>query len=266
MPTKRKRRESFGMIDKLPSGRYRARYTGPDGRRHGAPSTFDTMGDARAWLRAQAVQIQRGEWVSPDERERLQEAAVKRAAAERFDVYAATWIEHRTTSTGAPLRPKTRAGYTHQLSKGLAEFAADGLRDITPARVRAWHARRSAVAPTAAGAEARLLRAILNTAVHDEILTKNPVPTSLTRTSTGMKHRMPTPEEVAFFLDEIEPRFRLAIVLAAIGGLRLSEWRALRRRDLVLRDDGRVTVRIERTAQWVNGYGWVVGKTKSEAR
>ncbi|WP_179017288.1 hypothetical protein [Paenarthrobacter nitroguajacolicus] len=41
-------RESFGIIDKLPSGNLRARYTGPDGKRHAAPGTFKTKGAARA--------------------------------------------------------------------------------------------------------------------------------------------------------------------------------------------------------------------------
>lgn len=43
-------KRSFGQVDKLPSGRFRARYTGPDGQRHKAPLTFDTKGDAETWL------------------------------------------------------------------------------------------------------------------------------------------------------------------------------------------------------------------------
>ncbi|HCM51211.1 MAG TPA: site-specific integrase, partial [Microbacterium sp.] len=48
MPAKnRKRRESFGAIRKLPSGRYQASYVGPDGERYTAPSTFTAIEDAR---------------------------------------------------------------------------------------------------------------------------------------------------------------------------------------------------------------------------
>ncbi|BCQ09614.1 hypothetical protein JMUB5695_03064 [Mycobacterium heckeshornense] len=35
----------FGSVDKLATG-YRARYFGPDGRRHKAPTLFVTKGDA----------------------------------------------------------------------------------------------------------------------------------------------------------------------------------------------------------------------------
>ena len=43
-------RRSFGMIDQLPSGRWRARFTGPDSRRRTAPVTFATRRDADAYL------------------------------------------------------------------------------------------------------------------------------------------------------------------------------------------------------------------------
>ena len=39
-------KRSFGQISKLPSGRYRARYTGPDTRLYNAPVTFDAKVDA----------------------------------------------------------------------------------------------------------------------------------------------------------------------------------------------------------------------------
>jgi hypothetical protein len=59
---KRKRRESFGAIRKLPSGRYQASYIGPDARRHTAPSTFSAMVDARAWLFERQNEISRKQW------------------------------------------------------------------------------------------------------------------------------------------------------------------------------------------------------------
>jgi len=41
---------TFGGIRRLPSGRYQARYSGPDLVRHTAPITFDSKGDAETWL------------------------------------------------------------------------------------------------------------------------------------------------------------------------------------------------------------------------
>jgi hypothetical protein len=48
MPGRKSRH--FGNIRKLPSGRYQARYRGPDGRLRTAPSTFGRKTDAALWL------------------------------------------------------------------------------------------------------------------------------------------------------------------------------------------------------------------------
>jgi hypothetical protein len=42
-------RRGFGRIERRESGRYRAAYTGPDGRLYRAPTTFDAKEDAVAW-------------------------------------------------------------------------------------------------------------------------------------------------------------------------------------------------------------------------
>ncbi|WP_191621812.1 tyrosine-type recombinase/integrase [Microbacterium caowuchunii] len=262
MAAKSKRPEPWGAIRKLPSGRYQASYVGPDTVRYPAPKTFDSKDDARGWLAERRVEIQRGMWKSPALRAAEAEAAAKIAAAERFGAYATTWIAQRTNSKGQPLRLKTRTEYERQIEKGLSTFSNDRLTAITPARVRAWHAARMEVGATAAGAEARLLRAIMNTAVLDGILDRNPVPTALTKSATGVKHRPPTLDELGIVLETIGDEFRVAILLAAYGGLRLGEWRALRRRDLSV-IDGRIVVNVERAAQYIRGQGWHVGPPKS---
>jgi len=262
----------WGALRKLPSGRVQASYTGPDGIRYTAPMPFSddpkrrggtkpatAVDKAEAWLRGIRADIERGTWTSPD----AAAAEAKRAEAERFGRYAEAWVAQRVSSKGEPLRPKTRTEYTRQLSRGLAEFADDRLTAITPARVRNWHARRRDEAgATAAGAEARLLRAILTTAVIDGIITANPVPGALTRTKTGRAHRPPTIDELAVILDNIGPFFRLAVLLSAYGGLRAGEWRALRRRDVSI-VDGRALIRVERAAQFLPRQGWIVGPPKS---
>lgn len=58
-------RETFGNIDKLPSGRFRARYVGGDGARHKAPHTFARKIDARVWLAEQQTAIASGRWQAP---------------------------------------------------------------------------------------------------------------------------------------------------------------------------------------------------------
>lgn len=244
-------REDWGTIRQRSNGRWQASYL-HEGVRHYAPSTFDTKTDARAWLSAQRSDIIAGRWRNP-----------KAVKAETFGLYAAAWIEQRVTSKGAPLRVKTSTEYQRQLQKGLAEFAGDRLTDITTARVRSWHNERMKAGKTAAAAEARLLRAIFNQAMEDSIVTTNPVHPKLTKTSAGKTYRPPTPEELAILHDQVEDRFKLGVLIAAYGGLRLSEWRALRRSDLVL-VDGRHIVTVTRQAQHIAGHGWEVGPPKSE--
>jgi hypothetical protein len=72
-PTKR----AFGQIDRLTSGRYRARYSDPYGRvaddgrqqrRHDAAHTFAAKAGAEAWLVDERRVLTSGDWTSPAER------------------------------------------------------------------------------------------------------------------------------------------------------------------------------------------------------
>jgi integrase len=247
--TYKRNREDFGAIRER-NGRFQASYL-HQGTRYYAPMTYLTKTDARAWLDGVRTDIARGVWVSP-----------KTVKAETFSQYAETWIAQRLSSKGEPLRPKTRQEYERQLAKGLGVFANDRLTDITTARVREWHAARMKAGKTAAASEARLLRAILNTAAEDGIIAAAPVPSKLTNTSAGRKYRPPTVDELATLHDRVEDRYKLAVLIAAYGGLRLSEWRALRRSDLAL-TDGRYVVSVTRQAEHVTGHGWEVGQPKS---
>lgn len=243
-------REDWGTIRERSSGRFQASYP-HQGMRFNAPMTFSTRTDARSWLSSQRSDIERGKWKNP-----------KAVTAETFGPYATTWISQRVTSKGEPLRPKTRVEYERQLRKGLSEFAEDRLTAITTARVRTWHADRMKAGKTAAAAEARLLRAILTTAEEDGIVSTNPVPSKLTKTSAGKTFRPPTVEELAILHHHVNDRFKLGVLIAAYGGLRLSEWRSLRRSDLAL-IDGRYRILVTRQAQHVTGQGWMVGPPKS---
>ena len=56
----------FGNIRKLPSGRYQARYRGPDGQLRPAPVTFERKTDASRWLSLKETEISKGEWIAPE--------------------------------------------------------------------------------------------------------------------------------------------------------------------------------------------------------
>jgi hypothetical protein len=58
-------RRRFGRVRRLPSGRYQARYRGPDGMDRPAPSTFATKTDAERWLARTEVEIHDDRWRDP---------------------------------------------------------------------------------------------------------------------------------------------------------------------------------------------------------
>jgi len=61
-------KRSFGAIRRLPSKRYQAKYTGPDGLWHLAPETFTTRMDAEGWLSSERRLIEWDQWTSPEQR------------------------------------------------------------------------------------------------------------------------------------------------------------------------------------------------------
>ena len=73
----------FGRVRRLPSGRWQARYKGPDGIDRPAPSTFATKGDAEWWLSSHWADIITDNWLDAD---------VGRVL---FADYARAWVPER---------------------------------------------------------------------------------------------------------------------------------------------------------------------------
>ena len=258
---RRKRRETFGQLDKLPSGRYRARYIGPDGERHNAPTTFDTLTDGRAWLSARRVEIQRGEWISPA----AALAAALAADALLFDTYAHEYIETRTTARGK-IKPTTRAGYLRLLDGPLRTFHATPLHKITPAAVRRWNADQLDTGHKTQTARAyQLLKAVLSHAVADGHLPANPCQIKgAAKLSTGRRVDPPTDAELAIILATIDKRLSLMVEVAAWGGLRWGELTELRRGDIAIQGET-VTLAVTRAVAHTKADGYVIGAPKSVA-
>ncbi len=114
----------FGNVRRLPSGRWQARYIGPDGQRRSAPHTFDTKTAAARWLRLTEAEVTRGEWTDPE-----------RARVLLRD-YAEQWIRERPG-----LRPRTVELYRWLLGKHIAPYLGGvELGRLTTALVRRWRA------------------------------------------------------------------------------------------------------------------------------
>lgn len=281
----RKRRETFGMLDKLPSGRYRARYTDPDGRltdtgqpvRYAAPSTFGTLTDARAWLAARQAEIAVGTWQPPAVAE-----AARAAASVTLAEYAETWMSTNRNRKGEPLRPRTIAEYKRLLrapdpnrpgDKGgpLAELAALPLADITAERVDTWYDAQSRTGRVTQASRAySLASTILAHAVDRGRIPVNPCRVRGAQTArTGRKVEPPTDDQLDAVLAALDPRWRALIWIAAEGGLRWGEATELRRDDVTVErtaegDVDRVLITVERAVVRTDG-SFTVGRPKSDA-
>jgi integrase len=245
----------FGNIRRLPSGRWQARYTGPDGLTYygrtpeGGPLTFDSKQYADRYLADVSADIQHGRWVSPD--------APKKAPPVTLAAYAQTWL------AGRDLSPSTRLLYSNVLRHVLPAFGAAQLASVTPAAVREWHAKlRSQTGPTMRAHAYSLLRTIMNTAVADDLIAANPCRVrGAGSVRRARKIREASLAELETIVKAMPERYRLMVLLAAWCALRFGELAELRRSDIDVKG-GVVHVRrgVVRTAD-----GRKVKGPKSEA-
>jgi integrase len=107
-----------------------------------------------------------------------------------------------------------------------------------------------------------VLRAILNTAVTDDLIARNPCRIK----GAGLEHAAERPmldtATVLQLADAIEPRLRALVLVAGFRTLRPGELLGLQRRDIDLLHS---TVHVERQAHEIIGQGRILTVPKSEA-
>lgn len=217
------RRRGFGSVTKMRSGRYQARYVGPDLVRHAAGKTFEARIDAEAWLVAEHRMIDAGTWTPPKHRGQY-------GKLRTFGPYAAEWLEARD------LKPRTRDHYRRLLDRViLPTFAPMPIKTITPDAVRSWHTRLGTSTPTLRAHAYSLLRGILNDAVADQIIDANPCHIRGAGNAKRVHKIKPlTLAELAALVEAMPERHRVMTLLATWCGLRFGELIALRRSDIDL--------------------------------
>ena len=128
--------------------------------------------------------------------------------------------------------------------------------DLTPGAIRSWRAELLAdgVSATMTAKAYRLLRAVLNTAVDDELIRRNPCRIVGAGIERSAERPTATVDQVFLLAGIVPRRVRALILLAAFTSLRYGELAALRRSDfdprcktltvcatLVERQDGSLT-------------------------
>lgn len=163
------------------------------------------------------------------ETDRLRGVAVDpRAGRITFGEYATAWLDQRLD-----LSATTRTDYSSLLNAHLLPtFGNLALVSIVPSKVRAWHAALAKDHRSRAAKAYRLLQTIMNTAVIDQQLVKNPCQVK----GAGVEHTperpVPTVAEVDALARAIPKRISLLVHLAAWCGLRRGELLGLRREDI----------------------------------
>jgi len=251
MPPRARRasRRGFGKLRPLPSGRWQASYVGPDLVRHTAPHTFEAKMDGEAWLAAERRLMDADDWLPPDQR--------RHRRGLTFEAYSGRWLDARE------LKPSTTALYRGILARTLVPAFGDRLiTRIGAADVRAWYATMDPARKTTRAHAYSLLRAILATAVVEELIPSNPCTIrGAGQTKRTRRIEPATLDELAALVAAMPERLRLMPLLASWCGLRFGELIELRRRDI---DVTRGSLSVTRGMVRVNGED-VVGKPKSAA-
>ena len=215
-PKKRKNRRQFGAIRKLPSGRWQARYPGPDGVIRPADHTFPTAADAGLWLDTKRAEIADGRWLDPD--------------AGRITV--GEWADRWLLSVRPGLQPSTYALYAGLIRSRIKPVLGDvTVADLRPIMVAEWVAgmRSAGLSASRIRHAYIVLNQMMAAAVNNELRASSPCRGVKLPRITQAEPSILTPEQVERLLAELTGQGRVLVMLLAYAGLRLGEAFALRR-------------------------------------
>ena len=241
------RKRRFGSVRQLPSGRWQVRYQGPDGLMRPADRTFPTQTDAEVWLTVVQADLVRGTWFDLD------------AGRVPLDDYAKRWVAERPGLSSRTITLYDGLVRLH-ISPALGRF---DLVDLTPARIRAWRKELldGGLGEVTVAKCYRLLRAVLNTAVDDELIRRNPCRIKGAGSETSPERPIATPAQVQALVAAMPERWQALVLLAVSSSLRWGELMALTRADVNLRTG---TVRVTRSLSDDRGR-MALGPPKSAA-
>jgi len=232
----------MASITRRPNGQWRPRYRDPAGREHARH--FDRKVDAIRWLDSVTAAIETGTYVDP------------KAGNCALGEYAETWLSRQVQ-----LKPSTRSRYTAIVRRHIVPaFGSVPLAKLERSAVAAWVldlVDAGLAAPTVRHAH-RILHMILNTAVDDGRLVRNPASRVKLPRDRRREKRFLSHAEVAALADAAGPD-RLIILVLAYCGLRFGELAALRVRNV---DPLRRRLFIEESVTEVDG-AMIFGTPKS---
>lgn len=243
-------RKGLGSVEKLPSGRYRVRFTDPHGRRVSG-GTFITKQLADLKLSDLIFSIQSGTYAK-QAATRIGDLDSKTATLREL---AEHWRETRLRN-GQSLAATTLHEYERLISNVLAPFADMPVRSITAGQIEKWWKPEHKRAPNQASKAYKHLKTLTDYALKRRWITESPcLIEGATSYRPAARPEMPSREQVEIMVRESPEPFNVVVSLAAWGGLRKGEIFALKRKDVVFyktETETRVLVRVERAVSWVD--------------
>jgi hypothetical protein len=154
-------KRSWGLVRKMRSRRFQARYLDPDTRRFiPAPTTFSTKGAADRWLNRKRAELDAGTAID------------ERAGSEPLSMW---WPGYWRSLQFR--KPTTRGNYSAAWRLRVQpRFGSVPVRRIKPSQIDDWIAdmNRDGVSPTKAIEAVGVLKRVLDRAVRDKAIPSNP--------------------------------------------------------------------------------------------
>jgi integrase len=207
-----------GNVARRPDGKWRARYRDSAAKEHA--KHFDRKGEAERWLASMQVSLDRGEWVDPS----LSRITLRERAG--------VWLRGL-----AHLKPSTRQRYASIVSQHvLPKWGDVPLAKVNHGEVVAWVGTltRNGAAPSTVRQTYRVLALILDLAVRDGRLPRNPALGVKLPVPEQAEKRILTHKQVASLADACRPPYDLVVLVLSYTGVRWGELAALRVLDVDL--------------------------------
>lgn len=226
---------SFGSITLESTGRYRARYTGPDGRRYSA-GRFATRKAAVRQLARIEDRIDARTWLSPTDERAIEKERC--AEAERRNTTVAEWAEKWLDSGARKWTPRTLSDYNFRINKYvLPQLGQMRLESVTATEIDRWYEDLAQVSSRGVPRPVYItVRSMFAAAVKARLIDVSPV-----QVEGADRHRPVRPEPKVLTRVESErlaaampEKFRLAVWVGLWCGLRRAEFVGLQFSDFDL--------------------------------
>ena len=207
----------FGNVRKLKSGRWQVRYRGPDGLTRYAPVTYERKRDAELFLTKTEADLARDDWFDPT------------AGRAKLGPWGRSWLtERRLAKTTLERYEVTFRCYIEPA------FGNVPVNEIREADIRRWYSSmlQDGAGRASAAKAYRVLRAMLNTALDDGVIKRNPCRIPGAGEDKSEERPVLSFDEVLRVVEALPARFRMMAYLATFTSLRFGELAALTRRNI----------------------------------